>query len=63
MFTGKIPIRWTAPEALQKRKFTQYSDVWAYGIVCYELWSDGRKPYKSWSNAIVQEQVTVNRYR
>uniref|UniRef100_A0A4W5L922 receptor protein-tyrosine kinase n=1 Tax=Hucho hucho TaxID=62062 RepID=A0A4W5L922_9TELE len=30
---GKIPIRWTAPEAIQYRKFTSASDVWSYGIV------------------------------
>uniref|UniRef100_A0A1A8N9C8 receptor protein-tyrosine kinase n=1 Tax=Nothobranchius rachovii TaxID=451742 RepID=A0A1A8N9C8_9TELE len=30
---GKIPIRWTAPEAIAFRKFTSASDVWSYGIV------------------------------
>lgn len=60
---AKIPIRWTAPEALQKRKFTTFSDVWAFGITCFELWADGKKPMKAWSNAIVVEQVVHNRYK
>jgi serine/threonine protein kinase len=30
---GKIPVRWTAPEAIAFRKFTSASDVWSYGVV------------------------------
>ncbi|KAL1484778.1 hypothetical protein MTO96_011027 [Rhipicephalus appendiculatus] len=33
---GKIPVRWTAPEAIAFRKFTSASDVWSFGIVCWE---------------------------
>ncbi|KAB0398190.1 hypothetical protein E2I00_014888, partial [Balaenoptera physalus] len=33
---GKIPIRWTAPEAIAFRKFTSASDAWSYGIVMWE---------------------------
>uniref|UniRef100_A0A8C8YJ35 EPH receptor A6 n=1 Tax=Prolemur simus TaxID=1328070 RepID=A0A8C8YJ35_PROSS len=29
---GKIPIRWTAPEAIAYRKFSSASDAWSYGI-------------------------------
>lgn len=25
---GKIPIRWTSPEAISHRKYTESSDVW-----------------------------------
>ena len=28
---GKIPVRWTAPEAIAFRKFTSSSDVWSFG--------------------------------
>uniref|UniRef100_A0A672SYK9 Eph receptor A4b n=1 Tax=Sinocyclocheilus grahami TaxID=75366 RepID=A0A672SYK9_SINGR len=34
---GKIPIRWTAPEAIAYRKFTSASDIWSYGIVIMSL--------------------------
>ncbi|KAG8003351.1 Ephrin type-B receptor 1, partial [Nibea albiflora] len=34
---GKIPVRWTAPEAIAYRKFTSASDVWSYGIVTWEV--------------------------
>ncbi|KAG7276506.1 hypothetical protein CRUP_021286 [Coryphaenoides rupestris] len=47
---GKIPIRWTAPEAIQYRKFTLSSDVWSYGIVMWEVMSYGERPYWDMSN-------------
>ena len=34
---GKIPVRWTAPEAIAFRKFTSSSDVWSFGIVMWEV--------------------------
>ncbi|XP_062871490.1 ephrin type-B receptor 4b [Trichomycterus rosablanca] len=47
---GKIPIRWTAPEAIAFRKFTSASDVWSYGIVMWEVMSFGERPYWDMSN-------------
>lgn len=47
---GKIPIRWTAPEAIAFRKFTSASDVWSYGIVMWEVVSYGERPYWDMSN-------------
>lgn len=34
---GKIPVRWTAPEAITHRKFTAASDVWSFGVVMWEV--------------------------
>ncbi|KAM4620010.1 ephrin type-B receptor 4a [Polymixia lowei] len=47
---GKIPIRWTAPEAIAYRKFTSASDAWSYGIVMWEVMSFGERPYWDMSN-------------
>lgn len=47
---GKIPVRWTAMEAIQYRKFTSASDVWSYGIVMWEVMSYGERPYWDMSN-------------
>lgn len=33
---GKIPIRWTAPEAINFYKYTAASDVWSFGVVVWE---------------------------
>ncbi|KAF3856949.1 hypothetical protein F7725_017672 [Dissostichus mawsoni] len=53
---GKIPIRWTAPEAIQYRKFTNASDVWSYGIVMWEVMSYGERPYWDMTNQDVCHQ-------
>ncbi|KAK2860917.1 hypothetical protein Q7C36_005083 [Tachysurus vachellii] len=54
---GKIPIRWTAPEAIAFRKFTTASDVWSYGIVMWEVMSFGERPYWDMSNQDVMNAV------
>uniref|UniRef100_A0A8C1IEQ7 receptor protein-tyrosine kinase n=1 Tax=Cyprinus carpio TaxID=7962 RepID=A0A8C1IEQ7_CYPCA len=57
---GKIPIRWTAPEAIAYRKFTSASDVWSYGIVMWEVMSYGERPYWEMSNQDVIKAVEEN---
>ncbi|TGZ59032.1 hypothetical protein CRM22_009293 [Opisthorchis felineus] len=50
---GKVPIRWTAPEAVIYRRFTIASDVWSFGIVSWEVFSYGQRPYWDWTNQTV----------
>uniref|UniRef100_A0A665W106 receptor protein-tyrosine kinase n=1 Tax=Echeneis naucrates TaxID=173247 RepID=A0A665W106_ECHNA len=54
---GKIPIRWTAPEAITYRKFTTASDVWSYGIVMWEVVSYGERPYWDMNNQDVIKAI------
>ncbi|KAL3862131.1 hypothetical protein ACJMK2_008121, partial [Sinanodonta woodiana] len=54
---GKIPVRWTAPEAIAFRKFTSASDVWSYSVVMWEIISYGERPYWNWSNQDVIKAV------
>ncbi|XP_022611058.1 ephrin type-A receptor 4-A-like [Seriola dumerili] len=54
---GKIPIRWTAPEAIAYRKFTTASDVWSYGIVMWEVVSYGERPYWDMNNQDVIKAI------
>ena len=42
---AKFPIKWTAPESLNYNVFTVKSDVWAFGIVLWELATYGKTPY------------------
>ena len=46
---GRIPLCWTAPEAVLYKRYTSKSDVWSYGMVMYEIWSLGHKPFEDMS--------------
>ena len=56
---GKIPVKWTAPEALHYRKYSSASDVWSYGCVLYEIWSLGVKPFQDITNAEVRLSIVL----
>ena len=41
-----LPVRWQAPECLMKHLFSTASDVWAFGVVMYEVLTYGCTPYR-----------------
>lgn len=53
----KIPVRWTALEAIAFRRFTSASDVWSFGVVCWEVMTQGERPYWNWNNQDVIKAV------
>ena len=40
-----MPIRYVPPEVIQRRKFSEKSDVWAFGITMWEILNDCKFPY------------------
>jgi serine/threonine protein kinase len=54
---GVFPIRWTAPECTETMRFKTSSDVWSFGILVWETFSDGAKPYPGLSNLAVVGRV------
>ena len=52
---GKIPVKWTAPEAIHYKKYSTASDIWSYGCLLYEIWSLGCKPFERVGNTEVSQ--------
>src|SRR5690348_14571756 len=41
----EVPIRWASIEVLKKQSVTTMSDVWSFGIVMWEIFTNGLLPY------------------
>jgi len=48
--TGKIPLRWLSVEAMRDRIYSTASDIWAFGIVLWEICTLGGFPYPTISD-------------
>lgn len=57
----QIPVKWTAPEALNFGKYTSLCDVWSYGILMWEIFSKGDTPYSGMSNSRAREKIDTGK--
>ena len=55
----QIPIKWTAPEALNYGKYTSLCDVWSFGVLCWEVFSRGGTPYSGLSNTRSRQMISA----
>uniref|UniRef100_A0A3P8UVX2 Tyrosine-protein kinase n=1 Tax=Cynoglossus semilaevis TaxID=244447 RepID=A0A3P8UVX2_CYNSE len=62
---SKFPVRWSPPEVLLYCKFSSKSDVWAYGVLMWEIYTLGKLPYERLNNTEIVDHVTrgVRLYR
>ncbi|XP_054694841.1 cytoplasmic tyrosine-protein kinase BMX isoform X1 [Grus americana] len=54
----KFPVKWSAPEVFHYTKFSSKSDVWAFGILMWEVFTLGKQPYELYDNMQVIEKVS-----
>ncbi|XP_056432279.1 tyrosine-protein kinase TXK isoform X1 [Gadus chalcogrammus] len=61
----KFPVKWSPPEVLHFSKYSSKSDVWSFGVVMWEVYSEGRIPFENHSNQEVVENISrgVRLYR
>ncbi|XP_030620766.1 tyrosine-protein kinase BTK isoform X3 [Chanos chanos] len=55
---SKFPVRWSPPEVLLYCKFSSKSDVWAFGVLMWEVYTLGRMPYERLNNTEIVEKVS-----
>ncbi|XP_039479060.1 platelet-derived growth factor receptor beta [Drosophila santomea] len=49
--TRKLPLRWLSIEAIRENVYSSKSDIWAYGVVLWEIGTLGASPYPTISNS------------
>uniref|UniRef100_A0A8D2JG27 Tyrosine-protein kinase n=1 Tax=Varanus komodoensis TaxID=61221 RepID=A0A8D2JG27_VARKO len=54
---GKWPVKWYAPECMNFFKFSSKSDVWSFGVLMWEAFSYGQKPYKGMKGGEVAQMI------
>ncbi|NXF87390.1 KSYK kinase, partial [Eubucco bourcierii] len=54
---GKWPVKWYAPECINFYKFSSKSDVWSFGVLMWEAFSYGQKPYKGMKGGEVAQMI------
>lgn len=53
----KLPIAWCAPECVNYLKFTSASDVWAYAVCLWEMFSYGFQPWPAFTGHQILEAI------
>ncbi|CAM4587159.1 unnamed protein product [Eretmochelys imbricata] len=55
----KFPVKWSAPEVFSYSNYSTKSDVWSFGVLMWEVFSEGKIPYESRTNAEVVEEINA----
>ncbi|XP_074555463.1 tyrosine-protein kinase Tec [Halichoeres trimaculatus] len=53
---SKFPVKWSAPEVFNYCRYSSKSDVWSYGVLMWEVFTEGRMPFEQNQN---HEVVTL----
>ncbi|CAN2390716.1 IL2-inducible T-cell kinase [Pristimantis euphronides] len=54
----KFPVKWSAPEVFRFGRYSSKSDVWSYGVLVWEVFSEAKTPFEHLSNADTVEEVS-----
>ncbi|KAG8547811.1 hypothetical protein GDO81_027430 [Engystomops pustulosus] len=54
----KFPVKWSAPEVFRYGRYSSRSDVWSYGVLVWEVFSEGKTPFEHLSNSDAVEEIS-----
>ncbi|CAN2388468.1 B cell receptor signaling pathway [Pristimantis euphronides] len=55
---AKFPVKWSPPEVFNYSRFSSKSDVWSFGVLMWEVFTEGKMPFETYSNVEVVEIVS-----
>uniref|UniRef100_A0A8C5P539 Tyrosine-protein kinase n=1 Tax=Jaculus jaculus TaxID=51337 RepID=A0A8C5P539_JACJA len=55
---AKFPIKWSPPEVFHFNKYSSKSDVWSFGVLMWEVFTEGKIPFENKSNLQVVEAIS-----
>ncbi|XP_023122118.2 tyrosine-protein kinase Tec isoform X2 [Amphiprion ocellaris] len=55
---AKFPVKWSPPEVFNFCKYSSKSDVWSFGVLMWEVFTQGRMPFEQNPNHEVVSMVT-----
>nr|XP_049699296.1 activated Cdc42 kinase-like isoform X7 [Helicoverpa armigera] len=59
----KLPVAWCAPECILFLRFTSASDVWAFGVCLWEMFTYGFQPWAAFSGQQILEAIDAPNFQ
>uniref|UniRef100_K7G2B8 Tyrosine-protein kinase n=1 Tax=Pelodiscus sinensis TaxID=13735 RepID=K7G2B8_PELSI len=55
---AKFPVKWSSPEVFHFNKYSSKSDVWSFGVLMWEVFTEGKMPFENKSNSEVVHEIS-----
>ncbi|OXB83821.1 UNVERIFIED_CONTAM: hypothetical protein H355_003033 [Colinus virginianus] len=56
---AKFPIKWSSPEVFHFKKYSSKSDIWSFGVLMWEVFTEGKMPFERKSNYEVVHEISA----
>ncbi|NWU74874.1 TXK kinase, partial [Onychorhynchus coronatus] len=56
--SARFPVKWSSPEIFHFKKHSSKSDVWSFGILMWEIFTEGKMPFENKSNYEVVHEIS-----
>uniref|UniRef100_A0A0N5CC91 Tyrosine-protein kinase n=1 Tax=Strongyloides papillosus TaxID=174720 RepID=A0A0N5CC91_STREA len=61
--TDKVPVKFLAPETLRNKKYYHKTDVYTFGILVWEIFSNGKEPYSGFTALEAIKKIVTESYQ